>query len=101
MPIYEYVCQKCGHHLEIMQKMSDKPLAKCPECKGKLEKMISQTSFQLKGAGWYATDYTGRAAAEKTEKGAKSEKSDKSDKKETAATCASTGGACATGRCDN
>ncbi|MBK9706273.1 MAG: zinc ribbon domain-containing protein [Acidobacteria bacterium] len=65
MPIYEYVCQKCGHHLEIMQKMSDKPLNKCPECKGKLEKIFSQTSFQLKGSGWYVTDYSSK----KTENG--------------------------------
>ena len=56
MPIYEYVCERCGHHLEIMQKMSDKPLSKCPQCRGKLEKIFSQTSFQLKGSGWYASD---------------------------------------------
>ena len=57
MPIYEYACKKCGHHLEVMQKMSDAPLSKCPECKGKLEKQFSQTSFQLKGGGWYVNDY--------------------------------------------
>lgn len=93
MPIYEYVCQKCDHHLEIMQKMSDKDLTKCPECKGKLEKIFSQTSFQLKGSGWYVSDYAGKSA--------KTEKTDKSEKKETAAACATTGGACATGMCDN
>lgn len=93
MPIYEYVCQKCDHHLEIMQKMSDKALTKCPECKGKLEKIFSQTSFQLKGSGWYVSDYAGKSA--------KTEKTDKSEKKETAAACATTGGACATGMCDN
>ena len=96
MPIYEYTCQKCGRHLEVMQKMSDKPLTRCPECKGKLEKIFSQTSFQLKGSGWYVSDYTSRGKAEK------SEKSDKSEKKETATgTCAATGGGCATGMCDN
>jgi len=95
MPIYEYVCQKCGHHLEVLQKMSDDPLTKCPECKGKLEKIFSQTSFQLKGSGWYASDYTNRGKATTTEK------TEKGDKKETAATCASTDGACATGMCDN
>ena len=47
MPIYEYSCEKCGSHLEVMQKMTDKPLTRCPECKGKLEKIFSQTSFQL------------------------------------------------------
>ena len=103
MPIYEYSCQKCGHHLEIMQKMSDKPLTKCPECKGKLEKIFSQTSFQLKGSGWYASDYTSRGKAEKTEKTEKTDKSEKkTEKKETAAgTCAATGGGCATGMCEN
>jgi putative FmdB family regulatory protein len=80
MPIYEYVCQKCGHHLEIMQKMSDKPLSKCPECKGKLEKIFSQTSFQLKGSGWYVSDYAGRGKSEKTDKTEKVEKTDKTDK---------------------
>jgi putative FmdB family regulatory protein len=58
MPIYEYACTKCGHQLEVMQKITDKPLARCPKCKSKLEKQFSQTSFQLKGAGWYATDYS-------------------------------------------
>ncbi len=99
MPIYEYVCQKCSHHLEVMQKMSDKPLSKCPECKGKLEKIFSQSAFQFKGSGWYVSDYANRGKADKADK---SEKTDKSDKKETAAAaCASTGGACATGVCDN
>lgn len=106
MPIYEYTCQKCGRHLEVMQKMSDKPLTRCPECKGKLEKIFSQTSFQLKGSGWYVSDYTSRGKAEKSEKSDKSDKDksdkDKSDKKEAAAgTCAATGGGCATGMCDN
>lgn len=82
MPIYEYTCQKCGHHLEVMQKMSDKPLSKCPKCKGKLEKIFSQTSFQLKGSGWYVSDYGGRGKTEKTEKAEKSDKADKSDKAE-------------------
>ena len=98
MPIYEYVCEKCGHQLEIMQKMSDKPLTKCPNCKGKLEKIFSQTSFQLKGSGWYATDYTSKGSASR---GEKSEKPERGEKKEAAPTCASSGGACASGNCDN
>ena len=57
MPIYEYGCINCGHVHELMQKMSDKPLSKCPHCSGKLQKLISQSSFHLKGSGWYATDY--------------------------------------------
>lgn len=57
MPIYEYECEKCGHIHEAMQKMSDKPLSKCPNCSGKLHKLISHSAFHLKGSGWYATDY--------------------------------------------
>ena len=60
MPIYEYKCQKCTAHVEILQKMSDKPLTKCKTCGGKLEKQWSNTSFQLKGSGWYVTDYAGK-----------------------------------------
>lgn len=58
MPIYEYRCQACGHPLEEMQKISEPPLTVCPACgKPKLERLISHTSFQLKGGGYYATDY--------------------------------------------
>ncbi|HVN78452.1 MAG TPA: FmdB family zinc ribbon protein [Terriglobia bacterium] len=57
MPIYEYRCEKCGHHFEVIQKFSDEPLRTCSSCKGKLTKLISQTSFQFKGSGWYVTDY--------------------------------------------
>ena len=56
MPIYEYQCQKCGT-FEMTQRITDKPLGKCPTCKGKVKKLISNTSFQLKGTGWYITDY--------------------------------------------
>jgi len=61
MPIYEYECTKCGHIHEIMQKMSDKPLSKCPQCSGKLHKIVSQSSFHLKGSGWYVTDYANKS----------------------------------------
>ena len=56
MPIYEYKCHKCGV-VEVVQGIKEAPLKKCPNCKGKVEKMISSTSFVLKGSGWYATDY--------------------------------------------
>ena len=56
MPIYEYHCDKCGD-FETMQRMSDKPLTKCPTCRGKVTKLISSTTFHLKGSGWYITDY--------------------------------------------
>lgn len=60
MPIYEYECRKCKAHVEILQKMTDKPLSKCRKCGGKLEKQWSATSFQLKGTGWYVTDYAAK-----------------------------------------
>jgi putative FmdB family regulatory protein len=56
MPIYEYACEHCGV-FEEMQRITDPPLAKCPKCKRKVRRLISQTSFQLKGSGWYVTDY--------------------------------------------
>lgn len=56
MPIYEYRCKKCGE-FEVTQRITDKPLAKCPTCRAKVTKLISSTSFQLKGSGWYITDY--------------------------------------------
>ena len=56
MPIYEYHCGKCGD-FEYMQKMSDKPLTTCPTCRRKVTKLISSTTFHLKGSGWYITDY--------------------------------------------
>ena len=57
MPIYEYRCKNCGHEFEILQKFSDPPLSDCPSCSGEVAKMISQSTFHLKGTGWYATDY--------------------------------------------
>ena len=57
MPIYEYSCQKCRARVEVMQKITDKPLKRCKSCGGKLEKEWSTSSFQLKGSGWYVTDY--------------------------------------------
>ncbi|OGP92478.1 MAG: FmdB family transcriptional regulator [Deltaproteobacteria bacterium RBG_16_54_18] len=57
MPVYEYECTKCGRAMEETQKISDEPLTTCPACKGKLRRLVSLTSFHLKGSGWYATDY--------------------------------------------
>ncbi|MGD2079654.1 MAG: zinc ribbon domain-containing protein [Nitrospirota bacterium] len=57
MPIYEYRCTGCGSEHEFIQKFSDPPREECPNCGGKLEKLISNTSFVLKGSGWYVTDY--------------------------------------------
>src|SRR6516164_9578261 len=57
MPIYEYECAKCGKRIEVIQKMSDKPLKKHEGCGGALQKLISAAGFQFKGTGWYVTDY--------------------------------------------
>lgn len=65
MPIYEYICEKCGAHLEVLQKMNDKPLTRCKTCGGRLEKIISQSSFILKGSGWYLTDYARKEQSKK------------------------------------
>ncbi|MGB5426837.1 MAG: zinc ribbon domain-containing protein [Gammaproteobacteria bacterium] len=58
MPIYEYQCAACGHQFETLQKISDKPFSKCPDCgKDALKKLISASAFRLKGGGWYETDF--------------------------------------------
>ena len=58
MPIYEYRCSACGHELEVMQKMSEQPMTDCPACgKATLSKLMSAAGFQLKGSGWYVTDF--------------------------------------------
>lgn len=71
MPIYEYRCDSCGHQKEFLQRMSDKPLAKCPKCgKRSFNKLMSAAGFQLKGTGWYATDFknSGAKPTAKTDK---------------------------------
>jgi putative FmdB family regulatory protein len=57
MPIYEYECLNCGKQCEVFQKFNDEPLNICAECGGHMHKMVSRTSFILKGSGWYVTDY--------------------------------------------
>jgi len=59
MPIYEYECAKCGV-IEVMQKITDDPLKRCPNCRRKVKRLISLNNFHLKGSGWYATDYGGK-----------------------------------------
>ncbi len=73
MPIYEYECDKCGHHIEVLQKFSDPPVTECEECRSKMKKLISHSTFHLKGTGWYVTDY-----ASKNGPGASENKSDAS-----------------------
>jgi putative FmdB family regulatory protein len=70
MPIYEYQCAACGHHLEVLQKMNEVALVDCPICgKATLTKLISATSFQLKGTGWYATDFKNKTPTETKKEG--------------------------------
>lgn len=74
MPIYEYECTECGKIEEAWQKFSDRPLETCKYCSGKLHKLISQSSFHLKGTGWYATDYANKSATSSSKtKGKKAE----------------------------
>jgi putative FmdB family regulatory protein len=68
MPLYEYQCTACGEVEEAIQKFSDAPLSTCRHCSGKLNKLISQSSFHLKGTGWYVTDYSKKASSETNSK---------------------------------
>lgn len=68
MPIYEYQCEACGVRQEHLQKLNDAPIAACPECgAAAYTKLISAAGFQLKGSGWYATDFKGGAAGAKSD----------------------------------
>ncbi|MBW2109002.1 MAG: zinc ribbon domain-containing protein [Deltaproteobacteria bacterium] len=71
MPIYEYECRKCGRIIEAYQKFSDAPLKKCDKCSGKLQKLISHSTFHLKGTGWYVTDYANRSGGPRESTGGK------------------------------
>lgn len=77
MPIYEYRCTKCHKTFEKFQKITDDPLSKCPDCGDRVERLISQTSFSLKGGGWYKNGYTTPAPSKEKKEGEKKE-----DKKE-------------------
>jgi putative FmdB family regulatory protein len=79
MPLYEYECGACGDRFEIIQKFSDAPITECPKCRGTLRKLQSAPAFQLKGTGWYATDYAkaGQTPAEKDSGGSSDSSSDK------------------------
>jgi putative FmdB family regulatory protein len=79
MPLYEYQCEKCGHRFEKLQKFSDKPVKKCPECGGKVEQVISAPAVQFKGSGWYVTDYAKKGSAASDGKETKKDDKGKSD----------------------
>jgi putative FmdB family regulatory protein len=105
MPIYEYRCGACGHELEALQKLSESPLTDCPACgKARLAKLVSAAGFQLKGSGWYATDFKNsgsKPAAKANGEGAKAadgaakseaKSESKSESKSEATSSASSGG---------
>jgi len=80
MPIYEYRCARCGFQEEYLQKINDAPLRDCPEChEPELRKMVTAAGFQLKGTGWYATDFKGGTKPKAKEKPAEEAKPAKSD----------------------
>jgi len=64
MPLYEYECEANGHRTEIIQRLADAPLEKCPQCGSPVQKLLSAPAFQFKGTGWYVTDYGGRKSSE-------------------------------------
>lgn len=85
MPIYEYKCGACGLQREFLQRISDQPLTDCPECgKKTLSKMVTAAGFQLKGSGWYATDFKDKGSKPKAD-AAKSADTPKKDESKTEA----------------
>ena len=80
MPLYEYQCKKCGHRFEKIQKFSDKPIKKCPECGGPVEQLLSAPAVQFKGSGWYVTDYAKKGSTPSTSSSSDSESGAKDSK---------------------
>jgi len=76
MPIYEYRCNGCGHEMEIIQRMSDDPMKDCPVCEeSELKKIISAAGFELKGNGWYETDFKNQSKGKSSAKTTNNSKS--------------------------
>lgn len=99
MPIYEYRCLSCGRTVEAIQKYSDAPLAKCGHCGGTLEKLVSRTSFHLKGGGWFVNDYGASKSASGDSGGEKDKKaSSGTDPKDSGSSSGGSGG-CGSGSC--
>jgi putative FmdB family regulatory protein len=80
MPLYEYLCKKCGHRFEEIRKFSDKQPKKCPECGGVIEQVISAPAVQFKGSGWYVTDYAKKGSGSSTGSSSASSESDSGSK---------------------
>jgi putative FmdB family regulatory protein len=90
MPIYEYECLKCGKTSEVLQRFSDPPLCECPECKGAVRKLISMSTFHLKGSGWYVTDYAGKNQSTSKPVESKADAGEKKAETPSAPACGST-----------
>jgi len=103
VPIYEYRCKRCGASVEVIQRITDPPLRKCRDCSGPLEKLVSVSSFQLKGSGWYMTDYgrTSRTSAAREGGGEKGPKSSEKPATEGAKDSSSSGKPAAEGAKDS
>jgi putative FmdB family regulatory protein len=85
LPLYEYLCSKCHHRFEKIDKFTAPEVQKCPKCGGKAVRQLAAPAIQFKGAGWYVTDYGGKSGGEsKVEKSEKTEKAEKSEKSEAA-----------------
>jgi putative FmdB family regulatory protein len=80
MPLYEYECEGCGKHFELIRKFSDPPVDCCPSCGGPVQKLVSRSAIQFKGAGWYITDYA-RKPSEPSEASAGDKPASGDDKK--------------------
>jgi putative FmdB family regulatory protein len=87
VPLYEYQCKKCKHKFEKIQKFSDQPIKKCPDCGGPVEKVMHAPNVQFKGTGWYVTDYGGKGDKSKNDGSSEKGSAEKggSEKKETTA----------------
>ncbi len=82
MPIYEYACEKCKSEFEVEQRITDDPVKSCPKCRSrKVKRLISRTSFVLKGSGWYSDLYSSPGAKTQGESGSESAKESSSDSK--------------------
>ena len=86
MPIYEYRCQGCGKRHELLQRHNDTPPAACPDCGGEMKKLVSSTSFVLKGTGWYKTDYASSRPSQKDSAEKDGKKAEAGEKVDTSAT---------------
>lgn len=91
MPIYEYECTGCHHHFDLIQKMTEEPIKRCPQCaENKVIRLVSAAGFQLKGSGWYATDFKTKSAS--TEPSTEVKSSTEASQSDTKPTSTSTAG---------